>query len=70
MVKKYIRSGASFYSLLLSRIEKLASLRIQRLFPGSELNLKTSYPEVFIVFCCLTRNILQWYFNLYVQIVL
>jgi hypothetical protein len=69
MAKKYIRSGASFYSLLLSRVEKFAPIRIRQLFPGSELNLKTSYPEVFMVFRCPTRNILKLYFNFYFQIV-
>jgi hypothetical protein len=68
MVKKYIRSGASSYSLLLSRVEKFVSIRIRQLLPGSELNLKTSYPEVFMVFRCPTRNTLKWYFNLYIQI--
>jgi len=59
MVKKHIRSGASFYGLLLSRVEKFASIRIRQLFPGSELNLKTNYPEMFMVFRCPTRNILK-----------
>ena len=67
MVKKHIRSGASFYCLLLSRVEKFASFSIRQMFPVSELNLKTPYPEVFMVFLCPTRNILKWYFNLHVQ---
>ena len=34
MVKKHIRSGDSFYSLLLLRVEKFASIRIRAIVPG------------------------------------
>jgi hypothetical protein len=56
MVEKHIRNGACFYSLLLSKVEKFAPIRIRQLFPGSALNLKT-HPEVCMGYLRPTRNI-------------